>query len=472
MNLRTQSTVLRRVVRITGVALIALLVSGARSAEASAVERCIMRAELDGVVSGGMASYLADAVAAAEQQRCVLLVRVDTPGGQLDATRRIVKDFLEARVPVVVHVAPRGARAGSAGMFITIAGHLAAMAPGTNIGAAHPVVGLGGDPDEAMGEKIRSDTAAFARTVAETRGRNAEWAELAVLESVSATASEARALDVIDHVEASEAALFASIHGERVELPTGEVVTLDTRQVQVEPFEMTLRQRVLSALGNPEIAYLLLMLGLLGLIVELSNPGILIPGIAGGIALFLAALGLEILPVNVAALALIALGVALLVAEIYVTSYGLFALGGLVAVIFGSILLIDRGASDYFADQELVVSWGVVVPLATVLASAAIALAWKLGRSQKIPSSTGSGGLVGASGVALEDITSEGGSARIGAERWSARADAPIPADAPVVVINVNGLTLRVRRADGERTGGLRERPVPQDRSRNERMRE
>ena len=433
-----------------GLALAAMVAWAAPArAEAPPPGACALRAELDGVVTGGMANYLADAVEAAEVEGCVLLVRIDTPGGQLEATRRIVGAFLQAQVPVLVHVAPRGARAGSAGMFITIAGHVAAMAPGTHIGAAHPVVGLGGDPDDAQAEKIRSDTAAFARGLADLRGRNAAWAERAVLESVSATATEALALGVIDHVEATEHEFLAAAHGARVEIDD-RVVTVISEGARIEPFEMTLRQRVLSTLGNPELAYLLLMLGLLGLILELSNPGILVPGIAGALALLLAAIGLELLPVNAAGLALIALGVGLLLAEIYVTSYGLLALGGLLSLVFGSILLIDQDATDYFADQELVVSWGVIFPLALVLAGAALALAWKLSRSQRRASPTGAGALVGATGMALSELGPDGGSVRVGSERWRARADAQIQKSSRVEIVGVEGLELRVRRLDRE----------------------
>ncbi len=427
--------------------LVVVLACGEGRAEAgeSQEARCVVGAELDGVVSGAMADYLADAVSRAEVEGCALLVRVDTPGGQLVATRRITGSFLEAAVPVIVYVAPRGARAGSAGMFVTIAGHVAAMAPGTNIGAAHPVVGLGGDPDEAMGEKIRSDTAALARAIAEIRGRNAEWAERAVLESVSATAREALELDVIDEVAPSERELLRAIDGAQVEVDD-EATVLRVADAQIEPFEMTLRQRLLSALGNPELAYLLLMLGIIGLLVELSNPGILVPGIAGGLALFFAALGLELLPVSVGGLALVALGLALMIAELYVTSYGLLALGGVVSLVLGSVLLIDRDAADYFADQELVVSWGVIIPLAAVMVGVVLALAWKLGRSQRIASPTGTGGLIGATGVALEELGPDGGSVRVGSERWFARADAAIGARDRVEVVGIEGLELRVRR--------------------------
>lgn len=422
---------------------------------------CVLRAEVDGVVTGGTASYLVDAVEEAERRDCALLLRIDTPGGQLSATRDIASALLGAEVPVITFVGPRGAQAASAGTFITMAGHVAAMAPGTNTGAAHPV-GLGGDPDEPAGEKVRSDTAALARSIAEARGRNAEWAERAVLESVSATASEAQDLEVIDFIEASEAGALEAADGMEVELPDEQWVAIATSGARVESFDMTLRQRVLSALGNPELAYLLLMLGILGILIELSNPGILIPGIAGALALFLAALGLEILPVSAGALVLLALGVALLVAEIYFTAYGLLALGGLASLVLGSILLIDRDAADYFAEQELVVSWGVIVPLAGVLTAVAALLAWKLGRSHRQASPTGVGGLVGASGAVVEEVTPEGGEVRVGAERWRARADSPIPAGSAVEVSSVEGLELRVRRSEGDepaRRGGPADEP-------------
>lgn len=409
---------------------------------------CVVRAEFSAIVSSGTADYLQAALSDAEQRRCsALLVTLDTPGGALEATRAIVQAFLNARVPVVVHVSPSGARAGSAGVFITMAAHIAAMAPGTTIGAAHPVIGMGKDPEEAGGEqlarKIVSDAAAMARAIAQRRERNVEWAEAAVRESVSATAEEAEDSNIVDLVAASEDELLAEIHGMIIQTEAGPV-ELHTRSAQVLPFEMSVRQRVWSVVSNPNIVYLLLMIGIFGILFELYSPGLIIPGAVGALALLLAAIGLDILPVNTGAVVLLVLGAIMLAAEIYIVSYGLLTLGGLAALILGASLLIDRTTGDFFADASVRLSWGAVLPPAILLAAVAAGLAWRSAELQRRAPATGKEAMLGHVGEAMTVIGAQPGQVRIGGERWRALSHMPIAAGEPVRVVGIEGLTLRV----------------------------
>lgn len=432
------------------------LVMGAAAGAQAQPSACVVRAELRGIVNTGSAEYLAAAIDEAEARRCeALLVVIDTPGGELEATRRIVQGFLQARVPVVAYVAPSGARAGSAGMFVTMAAHVAAMTPGSTIGAAHPVLGGGRDPDmlgEELERKIVSDMAALARAIATQRDRNPEWAELAVRESRSATAAEALDLHVVDRIADTESALLSAIDGQSVALP-GRAVRLDTASAAVVGFGMSLRQRVVTALGDPNLAYLLLMLGLLGLIVELSSPGMILPGTLGALALLCGAIGLNALPVDYGAVALLVLGVGLLAAELFVTSYGILAVGGLAAIVVGSVLLVDPSDAGFFADRSVRVSWGAVLPTAITLACAAALLAWHVRRSRRLRSTTGAEGLVGGTAETLSTVGPSGGRVRIAGESWAARSRAPIEPGQKVRVRAVSGLELEVEPpARGEAT--------------------
>ncbi len=428
-------------------AVIAALVLAASVAGSARAEPCVVRAELAGIINRGTGDYLAEALEEAEGQRCqALLVVVDTPGGEVEATRRIVQAFLRARVPVVAYVAPSGARAGSAGMFVTMAAHVAAMTPGSTIGAAHPVLHGGRDPDEAgteLARKIVSDTSALARGIAEQRGRNADWAELAVRESRSATAGEALALGAIDRLAAGERALLSDLDGLVIELP-GRAVRLETRDARVVAFEVTLRQRLLATFGDPNLAYLLLMFGLIGIFIELSSPGLGIPGVVGALALLCGAIGLNVLPVDWGAALLILLGAALLVAEVYVTSYGALLVAGALAIAAGSILLVDPGDADFFADRTVRVSWLAVLPMAIAALAAAAAIAWRVRRSRRLRWATGAEDLVGRAARAASAVGPSGGRVRVGGESWAARSSEPIEAGTEVRVRAVRGLELEV----------------------------
>lgn len=459
-----------RAPRIVGVVAIACVaaagVAGVRHgparAEGAVTAACIVRAELRGVVNAGTASYLEDALARAERQRCTaLLVSVDTPGGMLEPTRRIVRAFLGSDVPVIAYVTPAAARAGSAGVFVTMAAHVAAMAPGSNIGAAHPVLGpTGSDPDEAgeeMARKVENDVAAMARAIATERGRNVEWAEAAVRESASATAREARRLGVIDLVAPTEAALLEALEGRAIALAGDRRVTLRTASAHPVDHPMTVQQWALATLGDPNVAYLLLMVGFFALVLEVYSPGFGVAGVAGALSLVLAAIGLELLPVTLGGVLLLAAAIAFFVAEIYVTSYGLLALAGLACMLGGAALLFDRSDPEWIADPSVALSWGLVLPLAVVVAAGVIALGWRAARRRRARSVTGAEGLLGELGAALTDVDARGGRVAVHGERWQAVSDERIEARAAVRVVGVRGLVVRVARAAraGEPEGGV-----------------
>ncbi|WP_317987949.1 NfeD family protein [Hyalangium gracile] len=431
--------------------LLAALMLGSSVLAAGPPDRPVLsRCVLDGTVDAGSGAYLADCVRRAEEAgHAALLVRLDTPGGSLESTRDIVRAFLGSRVPVLVWVGPSGARAGSAGVFITLASHLAAMAPGTNIGAAHPVVGLSGqDPEQAGGEamarKLENDTVAFAESIARQRGRNAEWAATAVRESVSVPADRAVELRVVEQVVASEEAFLAWADGRRVETPDGPRL-LATRDAQVVELTPSPSHRLLHALSQPAVLYLLFLVAALGITVELSNPGLIIPGLLGLVALVLALLASSVLPVRAGAVALLALGIGLLIAELFVTS-GLLGASGALMLILGGVLLVDRFDPSWFADRSvrLHVPLSLVLPTALVVAGCAVFVAFRGAESRRLPQRAGALGLVGELGTALTPLSSEGGEVFVHGERWRASSHTSLPRGAHVVVRRVEGLTLYV----------------------------
>lgn len=411
----------------------------------------VLSIALDGPVIPGTARYIVSAVREAEDRHAdALLLRLDTPGGRLDSTREIVTAFLGAKVPIIVYVAPSGAHAGSAGMFITVAGHVAAMAPGTNIGAAHPVTGSGSDIEKeagkTMAEKVENDTAAFARSIAQQRGRNVEWIEKAVRESLSATATEAVDLKVVDLVAPDRDALLAAVDGRTVSLPGGDVV-LHTKGARVEPYEMTFQQKALSFLGDPNVAAVLGLLGMLGLLIELYSPGLIIPGAVGLFALLLAGIGAAVLPVNVGGIVLLLLAVGCFVAEVKVTSFGLLTLAGIGCLVLGSMLLIDTSNPDFYLDPSFRVSWGVIVPTGLLMSGVALGLMYLVILTGRRRSTTGAEGLVGETGRTRTEVGPGGGKVFVHGELWNAKSRDPIAAGEEIEVVAVRGLTLTVAQA-------------------------
>lgn len=409
------------------------------------------------IINPASAEYIISAIdrANVEHAACLIL-ELDTPGGLLTSTRAIVRKILASSVPVVTFVSPAGARAGSAGVFITLASHVAAMAPSTNIGAAHPV-GLADDapPDPAeegaegdtlqkvkgaMEEKTTNDARAWAASLASMRGRNVEWAEKAVVESASATAEEAVELRVVDLMAAGVPELLKEIDGRTVKLASGEE-TIRTAGVAVVDFPETFRLRLLTAIAHPNIAYILLMLGFYGLLFEITHPGIGISGVAGAISLILAFFALAVLPTNFAGVALIVLGIALFIAEIKVTSYGLLTLGGLAALISGSLLLFHT-PHDFMR---------VSLPLILAFSLATLAIALFLGgisaRLQRRRAATGAEGMTGER-AAVVSWEGSNGKVFVHGERWDARGPSGLAAGDEVVVKGIEGMTLEVERSE------------------------
>ncbi|HEX6790121.1 MAG TPA: nodulation protein NfeD [Candidatus Krumholzibacteria bacterium] len=379
--------------------------------------------------------------AAARDARCLVLT-IDTPGGLADAMRDIIQSIFASPVPVVTFVSPQGARAASAGAVIMLSAHVAAMAPGTNIGAAHPVsIGPGGESnaDDTMNEKVTNDAAAYARSIATRRGRSVEWAERIVRESISSTADEALKEKVIDLVAPGLDDLLARIDGRAVDVE-GERRTLHVADAAVVDAPPTLREQFLSRISDPNIAYLLMLAGVFGLFFELQNPGAILPGVVGGLCLLTGAFALQMLPVNWAGAGLILLAMVLFVLEVKVTSHGLLTVGGVIAMLFGSLMLID---SPF---PFMRVSLAVIVP--SVLATAGFFLfAVGMGvRAQRRRVTTGNEGLRGMEGVARGAVNAAGGSVLLRGEFWNATSDEPIADGDRVEVMGVDGLRLHVRR--------------------------
>lgn len=438
---------------IRAVALAALALAGVVAIAAASVEPAnpprVLSLEVRGVITGGTAEYVTAGLARARAEGFgAVALSLDTPGGQLDATREIVQAMLASDVPVLVWVGPAGARAGSAGVFLTLAADVAAMHPTSNIGAAHPVTGSGKDVAEEAGKdmakKVENDTAAFARSVAQANGRNADWAEKAVRESVSVTADEAVRLGVVDFTAGDLPEAIARADGRKVRTASGEKIFQGKGTVQV-PYEKTVRQQLLSFLADPNVVALLMLLGTLGIAIEFYHPGMVVPGVLGGFALFLAFVAMRVIPVNVGAVLLILAGVALLVAEAYVTAHGVAGLGGAACIVLGTLFFIDKASPDYHFDPgALSLSPWIVWPTPVSLALVLGLLAWKVNQARRMPLQLGAPALVGLEGDALSDVGPAGGEAFLHGEYWRVRSDAPIPKGARVRVTAVDGLTATV----------------------------
>jgi membrane-bound serine protease (ClpP class) len=425
------------------VLLFALLVV---PAVASAAPAPVSTIEIEGVISPVTLRLVGIAIDRAQAEKSqALIIQLDTPGGLERSMRAIVQRMMNAEVPVVVYVAPTGARAASAGVFITMAAHVAAMAPATNIGAASPVA-LGGGADKTMMKKIENDAAAFIRTVALERGRNADWAEKAVREAVAITEREALKLKVIDVIAESVPDLLEKIDGRTIKLPKG-AVTLATKGAPVRAIEIGFRDRFLNVITDPNVAYVLMMLGMLGLFFELSNPGVILPGVIGGISLILAFFAFQSLPINYAGLLLILFGIVLLVAEIKIVSHGILAIGGIVSMALGSLMLFDAPEVGFR------VSWWVIVPTVGAMAGLFLFVVAAGVRALGRPAATGAEGLVGKTATVRERLAPEG-QVMVSGEIWRAVADGEsLEPGAQVRIVAVDGLTLKVAKAEAK--GGV-----------------
>ena len=417
--------------------LILLLVPGA-ALPAGLTGKGVIVATIAAPISPVTAEYLTAVIERAEADNSALLVvELDTPGGLDSAMRQMVQAILKSRVPVAVYVSPQGARAASAGVLITLASDVAAMAPGTNIGAAHPVSIGGGSMDNTMSRKVENDAAAYARSLAARTGRNADWAESAVRESASLSEQDALEKKVVDLVATNLAELLTRIDG-KVIRKGDAVVTLRTKDAPLSRVPMSLRQRVLSTLANPNVAYILMMIGVYGIFFELSNPGAVFPGVVGGISLLLGFYALQTLSANYAGFLLILLAVVLFILEIKVTSYGALTMGGIVALVLGSMMLF-RSSGDPF----LRVSWTVIAVMAALSAAFFTAVVSLAVRAQMRKPATGSEGMTGERGEAVTDIDGKGKVHVLG-ELWDARSDLPVRKGERVIVKGREGMTLIV----------------------------
>jgi len=402
----------------------------------------VVVAELDGIIHPISAEYLTSVIDQADTSGADLVVFIlRTPGGLLDSTQTIVSRMITSRAPVAVLVAPSGARAASAGFVITMAADIAAMAPGTHIGAAHPVSGSSQQMDETMSQKAASDAAAYVRSLAEARGRNVMLAEEAVFKSRAFTDREALQASppLVDLNARDVDELLDRLDGRTIKRFDGRAATLRTRGADVRRVDMTRRQQFLGAIAHPQVAYILMTLGILGLTVEIWSPGAILPGVAGGLCLLLAFFAFQILPVNTIGLLLVLFGLALLVLELKVPSFGALGVGGAISLVVGSIML-TRGAVPG-VDVDL----SFIIPIALALAAILLVLGRLALKAQRLKPVTGAEGMMGIVGRARDPLEpGSSGYVDVRGEMWRASAHQPVPAGGPVRVVGVNGLTLIV----------------------------
>ncbi len=403
--------------------------------------------ELRGSINPGAAELLKRALKEADmgQAEC-LVIELDTPGGLVSTLRNMVQEVMASTIPTVVYVSPSGAQAASAGAILTIAAHVAAMAPGTNIGAAHPVnMGSGGGKDEIMKQKAENDLAAMARSMAAERGRNAEWAENAVRESVSASAREALELKVIDILAKDLNELIQQLDGITVSLPDGpaELVISNPEIIQIEE---SLREKILRTIADPNIAYILMMVGMTGLYFEFAHPGTIFPGTIGAICLLLGLFALQALPVNTAGLLLLLLAAVLFVMELIVASQGILGAAGLAALLLGSIMLFDTSKTGVSIDTDVL--WTTMLGVGSLLA----AIIYLVTRATLSRPQSGAEGLIGEKGIVRKTVGMSSGKVFLHGELWTAVSEETIPVDTEVRVIGIDGLKLRVSMIHGGKT--------------------
>jgi membrane-bound serine protease (ClpP class) len=425
---------LKTIITVFVLLLLAGVAAGAAAPRAVYVLRAV------GSINPGLAEFIVDGIRLAERENAeALVLELDTPGGLDSSMRQIVQTISNAKVPVVVYVYPKGARAASAGVFITLAANVAAMAPGTNIGAAHPVsIGMG-KTDKTMEKKLVNDIVAFGRSLAGDRGRNADWMEKAIRQSVSIPAAEAVKLKVVDLMAENLEDLLTKINGWKVQVG-GKPLVLRTAGVTVKEIPEGLRFRVLKYIADPNIAFILMMIGLAGLYFELSNPGMVFPGVLGGICLLLAFFAFQTLPINFIGILLIFLAFIFFILEFKITSYGLLSVAGLVSLLLGGMMLFRGG------EGGVDISCSVLIPTVAIVSLFFILVAGIVFRSHLLRSTTGAAGMVGERGVVYTPLNPEG-QVFVHGEYWQAVSDEPIAKGEAVVVLEVMDLKLRVRRA-------------------------
>ncbi len=419
--------------------LLALFFVAAGSAEAKEV----LSIRVNSAIQPAIAGFVKESIEKAQEQGAeALLVLIDTPGGLDTSMRDIVKSIMDSSIPVIVYVAPSGARAASAGSIILLSSHIAAMAPGTNVGAAHPVT-IGKDkPDKTMMKKVENDAVAYSRSIAMQRGRNVDWAAKAVTESASITAKDALAKNVIDVMADNTDQLLAKIDGKTVETRTGKIV-LKTKGLKTTELQMSFKYRFLSYIGDPNVAYLLMMLGMIGIFFEIYSPGAIFPGVAGGISIILALYAFSTIPISFAGAALIILGIIFFILEVKVISHGALGIAGVIAIIIGSIMLIDDPSGMF------TLSWKSILAVAAALSAFFFGIAAYALRAHMSKVTTGVEGLIGETGVAKTDIIGTG-KVQVHGELWNARSSSAVKAGDEIVVTGVERLVVEVKKKEGK----------------------
>ena len=402
--------------------------------------------DVDGVINPAAADFINDAIGrAVTNGASALVIELDTPGGLLTSARTIVKALLNAPVPIIVYVAPAGASAVSAGTFVTEAANIAAMAPGTTIGAAHPVDVNGGDVQGEMGTKVENFTASWAKAIAEQRGRNQDWAEQAVRNSASISSSEALKLHVVDIIAPDLSSLLQQASGRIVTVAGGRAIRLELADAEIERIEMRFGESVLNRLADPNLMYLLMIAGIIGIYLEFAHPGAYLPGVAGGICLLLALASFQVIPINLAGLALILFGAVMILTELFITSYGVLGLGGMFAFILGSLFLVDT------SETNLAVNRGLIAGAGVAFGAIVLAIGYVVVRERRERPTTGSEGLIGEIGVIRMPITpGVPGRIFVHGETWRARSGEPMDAGTQARVMAVRGLEVEVEPVAGK----------------------
>lgn len=409
-------------------------------------QKNVMVVAVNSVINPASAEFISKSITKANQQKMeAIVIELDTPGGLDTSMRLIIKDIINSEVPVIVYVSPSGARAASAGVFITLSAHIAAMAPGTNIGAAHPV-GVGEKMDKTTIEKATNDAAAYIKSLAERTGRNSKWAEDAVRKSVSATETEALNLKVIDIVSKDLNTLLSDINGRKVKTAAGEKIII-TAKANVTKEEMGFRHKVLNFITDPSVAYILMLLGFYGIFFELTNPGSIFPGVFGAICLILAFYAFQTLPVNYAGLLLIILAIILFILEVKIVSYGVLTIGGVISMVIGSMMLFDSPAPFMRLSIFLVVPVVLITALFFVLV---LNLVYKAFIRKPV---TGAEGLIGLEGRAQTDISKDGGMVLLQGEIWQAYSDDDISKGEKIAVEQITGLKVKIKKLKQEKGG-------------------
>ncbi len=405
------------------------------------MDGAIYKLKIEGPIETITEEYISDSFKKIknESEAQLIIIQIDTPGGLSTSMRSIIKEILDSPVPVAVYVSPRGASAASAGFLITIAADIAAMAPGTNMGAASPVLISGAKIEETMKKKITNDAAAYVKSLAKSRNRNIELSEKAVRESESYTAEECLKNNLAEYIAEDIDDLIRQLEGKEIRMVNGKTLVLKLKEEKIIFLDMSTRQKFLKTITNPNLAYFLLIFGLIGLYLEFTHPGIIIPGVLGGISLLLAFLAFQILPINYVGLLLIILSVGFFIAEIKIQGFGAFGVGGIISFILGSIMLINAPIPEMRPAMSMIITFGLCFGIVFMV------LTFKVIKAMKRKSETGKEGLTGEAGTARTEITPSSGKVFVHGEWWNAISDETIPAGSRVIVESIDGPTLKVK---------------------------